>query len=83
MKEKQRILEKEKKYNKEKRIDSRKMEMIRREFNLCHGAERDLQILDLTLNHLKFFKNLEVEKRMMIYKKAEILTLPPRSVLFN
>ena len=83
MKEKQRILEKEKKYNKEKRIDSRKMEMIRREFNLCHGAERDLQILDLTLNHLKFFKNLEVEKRMMIYKKAEILTLPARSVLFN
>ena len=57
--------------------------MIRKEFNLFHGAERDLQILDLTLNHLRFFKNLEVEKRMMIYKKAEIVTLPTRSVLFN
>jgi len=57
--------------------------MIRKEFNLFHGAERDLQILDLTLNHLRFFKNLEVEKRMMIYKKAEILTLPARSILFN
>ncbi len=57
--------------------------MIRREFSLFHGSERDLQILDLTLNHLKFFKNLEVEKRMMIYRKAEILSLPARSVLFN
>jgi len=47
------------------------------------GSERNFQIIDLMLNRLKFFKNLDFNSRIQIYKKCDFLTLPPRHYIFN
>lgn len=66
-----------------KRIENRKMIMIRKEFETVPGPLRSFAILDLILAGLKFFQRFSLEQRRLIYQHAKIRTEPAQAVIFK
>lgn len=82
-KEKQRKIQQDKRLLKNERLDARKVDMIKAEFDNLPGEKRSLQILDLILGGLKFFQRFDENQRHLIYQKAEYERHESQYVVFR
>jgi len=69
--------------NSRKRVDNRKLLMIRKEFNAVKGPLRSFAILDLILGGLKFLQRFSPEQRRAIYEHARIRSEPAQTTIFK
>ena len=64
-------------------MTQKKLELIRKEFKDAHGGERQIKVLEAMLGGLKFLKRFSEDQRLLVFRKADLLTLPPRSTIFE
>lgn len=73
----------QKRADKGKRLGTRKLELIRQEFETFSGEERSVKVLDLMLGGLRWFARFSERQRRLIFEQAEYLKLPARETIFK
>ena len=64
------------------RYTERHIEQIRSQYAKKHG-DRNYKVLDVMMRHLRFIKRHDKDVRYRIFKHAEFVEIPARTVIFN